>query len=412
MNILLLTIEYTPELSGGVGTHAEELTDGLASLGNHVTVLACAPRQAHTKKEPHKSVHFIEPVSPCVGSQASIANSLADFNRVIVSYASRPGVINPRPDVIQCCNWLTYLAASELGRKYGAPVVCSMHYVSHPIEQWWGQKADPDILAEEGKLLKSNHEFIAVSDSLREILEQVHKVPRERLHTVRNGLRCDVFCRTNGTDEHRLRQLRASIASEEDSIVLFAGRIHPQKGITAMLHSADQVVTDDSRVRYVIVGDPDSREASAQFREMLAARPKLKKNVIVLGKVPRSQLALLYKIANIALIPSIYEACCYAALEAMACAVPIVATDAGGIPEIVQHRCTGLLVPVHRPANGVHAVDVESLTSATKYLLKERWIAREMGLAGERRVKEVFSVEAMAQSTCEIYQIAIERSHP
>jgi glycosyltransferase involved in cell wall biosynthesis len=109
----------------------------------------------------------------------------------------------------------------------------------------------------------------------------------------------------------------------------FAGRFHPQKAIAALFCSADHVVAGDSHAKYLIVGSPDSPHAAAQSREMLSTRPKLDKSITVLDKLPRSRLALLYRVADVALIPSIYEACCYASLEAMACAVPIVATDAG-----------------------------------------------------------------------------------
>jgi glycosyltransferase involved in cell wall biosynthesis len=85
--------------------------------------------------------------------------------------------------------------------------------------------------------------------------------------------------------------------------------------------------------------------------------------------------------------------------------------DAGGIPEIVQHGRTGLLGPVHKPRTGVHTVDADGLTAVTKFLLKERSLAKEMGVAGQKRVEEVFSVDAMARSTSDVYQIAIERYH-
>ena len=409
MHILLLTVEYTPELSGGVGTHAEELTAGLVGLGNHVTVLACAPRQAHAVTESNKAIHLIEPPVGGNLSKRSIVSDITAFNRALVTYACHQD-IGGRPDIIQCCNWLTYSAAEELAQIFSVPIVCSMHYVSDPIERWWGQEPDAVIVERELKLLSSDREFITVSDSLGDILREHHGVPLERLHTVHNGIRLEAF-RPSALHDGAIQDLRASVGPEDSLIVLFAGRIHPQKGISALLSSAEQVIANDPRVRYLIVGEPDSRDSAAQFRETLNARPLLKKGVKVLGKMRRNELALLYKIANIALIPSIYEACCYAALEAMASAVPVVATNVGGIPEIVEHGITGLLVPVHTQDSGLHRVDIEALTAATLLLLHDTNLAREMGASGEKRVKERFSVEAMASATQEVYKLSIERAH-
>jgi len=132
----------------------------------------------------------------------------------------------------------------------------------------------------------------------------------------------------------------------------------------------------------------------------------------MLGKLPRHKLAALYKIADVALVPSVYEPFGYAAIEAMAAGVPLIATAAGGLAEIVDHEKTGLSVPVHAEGNGVRAVDVPSLASATRRMLQDEGFARQMALAAGEKVKKIFGLETMVRDTRAIYEAAISEFQP
>ncbi len=87
--------------------------------------------------------------------------------------------------------------------------------------------------------------------------------------------------------------------------------------------------------------------------------------------------------------------------------MPLVATAAGGLAEIVDHEKTGLSVPVHIDKSGLRMVDVASLASATARMLQDEEFARQMALAAEDKVRRIFGIETMVQATRRIYKAVV-----
>jgi glycosyltransferase involved in cell wall biosynthesis len=88
-------------------------------------------------------------------------------------------------------------------------------------------------------------------------------------------------------------------------------------------------------------------------------------------------------------------------IEAMAAAKPVIATNGGGVPEILEHNVTGLLVPMNDPA---------ALAEALRTLLRAPERAHEMGVCGRERVRHFFTIERTAQGVCEAYEGLLNRS--
>jgi glycosyltransferase involved in cell wall biosynthesis len=115
---------------------------------------------------------------------------------------------------------------------------------------------------------------------------------------------------------------------------------------------------------------------------------------------------LLYQIADIAVVPSVYEPFGYAALEAMAAGAPVIATAAGGLKEIVQQEQTGILVPVSVEGN-LRAPDIAKLAAAQVALLRNPGRAKQLGKAGHQRAFQDFSLVKWRDSMLRIYRDAI-----
>jgi starch synthase len=408
---MILSTEYTPEVSGGVGTYVLELSKGLANAGCQVCVLAFNPGKPKTLQKPNLTVYLLTPSTGSF-SQAekhSMAGSIlaftGDLTRQGRAVIEKDGWV---PDIIQCYSWLTFQAAQELGQKFGIPVLSVIQYVSEPLEKWWGQAPDREIIRQEELLFRDGKMFITVSRSMRKIIQDTYGVPDDRIRVVYNGMDPQLFINPTSKSEviHRLRQ---TVARPNEKIVIFAGRLNPHKGISALLDSASRVVAKYPGVRYLLVGEPDSREFAMKIQHMLDQHQGLRDKITLLGKVPRNRLAALYQIADLALVPSVYEPFGYASIEAMAAGVPVIATKVGGLGEIISHRRTGLLVPVHERAVEPHVVDVEELTAAQLFLLGDEALARQLGLAGRQHVSNFFNREVMTQSTMTVYQETISR---
>ena len=180
------------------------------------------------------------------------------------------------------------------------------------------------------------------------------------------------------------------------------------KGVPALLKSAALVLEKKPGVRYLLAGQPDSKAFALEFRGLLEQYPILKQNLTVLGSLSRRRVALLYSIANVALLPSVYDPCPYAAIEAMAAGVPLIASDGGGLAELVDHGVTGLTVPVRIRDTGLRSVDPEELAEATLLLLRDEKLAQEMGSAARRKACESYSLETMVRLTRDAYQHTLD----
>jgi glycosyltransferase involved in cell wall biosynthesis len=246
---------------------------------------------------------------------------------------------------------------------------------------------------------------------MRSIVQHTYGIPDCKITVVYNGMDVKAFSNAN-ISAQQLSRLREAVAPSGEKIVLFAGRLNPQKGVSAIFESIPRVLECYPGVKYLFAGEPDSQDFAAKLREMLDKNPIVKSKTLLLGKLSRPRLAALYKIAAVALVPSVYEPFGYAAIEAMAARVPLVATAAGGLAEIVENERTGLSVAVYVEENGSRTVDVAGLASATNRLLDDREFAHQMALAAEERAHEVFGLENMIRATRAVYEAAVSKFRP
>ena len=409
LKVLILSLEYVPKISGGVGTHALELAAGLGKAGCRVNVLAYTPGPAAILHDLGVTAHLLSPTaaSSITSAQHSMVKGILAFNEELLAYSQKViAAQGELPDIIQFYNWITFPAARSLEKMFGIPAIGTIQFVSGPIESRWGQATDAEIAQQERRLFSETSAFITVSHSMKNIIHSAYQVPLDHIHVVYNGMDVGPF-KKSPTRTEAAERLRQAVAGQNERIVLFAGRLHPQKGISAIFASAAQVLEKNPNVRYLFAGEPDSRDFKQVIDDLLKQFPTVRNKLKLLGKLQRQQLAALYQIADLALVPSVYEPFGYAVIEAMAAGVPVITTDAGGPGEIVQHRKTGLIVPVRQSDAGLHMVDVEQLAAAQIELLNDEPLAMELARAAQERVEKVFNRESMTELTIQAYRQTI-----
>jgi glycosyltransferase involved in cell wall biosynthesis len=413
--VLMVSPEYPPYMvEGGLGTHVSELAQGLARAGCDVSVLAPSNGDSVTHRAENVSVHLVSLKG--IDGAPTVAKLIGEITRLASDFGRRLlAAGDARPDVIHCHDWTSIEAARGLGSVLDVPVVGTVHLLQHPLNKRWGMEMSPEVVEQESRLCREADALITVSRSMSRLVSDTYGIPADRLHVVHNGLDAERFIGRRLARAQR-DELRAGLqAAPGDKLVLFAGRLVPQKGIGALLESAARVVAKNGRVHYVFVGgrgyfdaQRSPAEAQAKILESLQAEHTGHAapwdRIKIMGMVPRAQLAMLYQAADLAVVPSVYEPFGYAAVEAMAAGLPVVASDAGGLPEIVLDGETGLLVPVRVDARtGLHAVDVEKLSAAQLAILGDDALAARFGENGRQRVAETFSPERMIRSTLEVY---------
>jgi glycosyltransferase involved in cell wall biosynthesis len=215
------------------------------------------------------------------------------------------------------------------------------------------------------------------------------------------------FYRRAGIPEDRLAMILSGIGDEEPPpvdpaevragfgwpgeapLVLFAGRLAPQKGVDDLLEALDLLQYVRPDVRTLIVGDGPLR---GQLEETAHAF-RLNGPVRFLGH--RDDVPRLLAAADLLVLPSRYEGLPNVALEAMRFRKPVVATAAPGTTEVVQDGRTGLLVPIQHPP---------ALAQAIRTVIEDRDLAHRLGAAGRARVETEFRADTMVARFAELYE--------
>ena len=157
-------------------------------------------------------------------------------------------------------------------------------------------------------------------------------------------------------------------------------------------------------------GEPDTPEIAAEVRANVETLRRSRSAVVWIEEMlPRPAVIQILSHARVFVCPSVYEPFGIVNLEAMACGIPVVASAVGGIPEIVLHEQTGLLVPLELgsdspPAPRHRAQFARGLADAVNRLARDAQLSRKLGAAGRARVEAHYAWSAVGRSTAELYQ--------
>jgi glycosyltransferase involved in cell wall biosynthesis len=404
LRVLIVAMEYTPNVSGGVGTYVFELARGLARSPCAVTVLAYSPGEATVLHQQNLEVHLIPPRRETFASAsgASLVRGIVTFNDDLVQYAEQH-LAAWNPDIVHFHQWHARAAACRIAQARGVPVLGTSHHLTEPTERWWGQAPDPEIIEQEKRFYDGSTHIITVSESMRSLIHQAYGLPRDRIDMIYCGMDLAPFL-TSYYPGAAFHELRRAVAEPDEDIVLYTGRIHPQKGISAIYAAAERVLAERPRVVFLLAGGTDSRQSSQMIQDLTVRYTALGARIKLLGKLPRKQLRYLHRIADLALVTSIYEPFGFTAIETMASGVPVIVSAVGGLAEIVQDGESGLHVPVRDAAHGEREVDAEALAAAQLALLADKPRARTLGHEGQRRVAETFQISRMIEGNLLSYR--------
>lgn len=232
---------------------------------------------------------------------------------------------------------------------------------------------------------------IAISDAIKKFAVETEKCPPEKVYVVKYGIEHEAL------SQEAFNSARKALLSElelKDDAQIFgmACRLVEQKGLTYALKALHQIHEDFPDAHLVIAGDGDlMHELKHQAAELY-----ISDNVHFLGW--RNDVNDLMAAFDVFLMPSLWEGFGLVALEAMSKRRPVIASAVTALPEVVENGQTGLLIP---------AKDSEALADAMRTLLKDRSLRVHMGMVGEDRVEQYFTVSRMADETVQVYRVFV-----
>lgn len=406
MKIGILTNEYPPHVYGGAGVSVEYLTDELCKLdqGRHAVKVLCFGEQKMQRD--NLSVSGVHPAMEFHTVDPRHRKFLETLLNDLVMAGEMSDI-----DIVHCHTWYSHLAGMLVKQLLQVPMVLTTHSLE-PHRPWKVEQLGTAYHASswvERTAYRNADGVIAVSRSMKEDVHKLYDVPLERIRIIHNGINLDQYKPT--LDPQVLDRYGID---REIPYILFVGRITRQKGI---IHLVNAIRSIDAGAQIVLcAGAPDTREIGAEMEQAVdeAGRHTANPIIWIPEMLPKEEIVPLYSHASVFVCPSVYEPFGIINLEAMACETPVVASEVGGIPEVVIPDQTGLLVPIDpRSASDVEPANPQrfsaDLAGAINQLLRNPEASREMGKRARRRVEEHFSWASIAVKTLDVYRQTLQQ---
>ncbi|MBM9837121.1 glycogen synthase [Rhodococcus hoagii] len=389
MRVAMMTKEYPPEIYGGAGVHVTELVSHLRALCEVDVHCMGRPRDGAVVHDPDADLSAANPALRTLSAELRMANGAGGA------------------DVAHSHTWYTGLAGHLAGALYDIPHVVTAHSLE-PRRPWKAEQLGGGYRISswsERNAMEHADAIIAVSAGMRaDVLDTYPAIDPARVHVVHNGIDTDVWY-PGPADAGATSVLAAHGISLERPIAVFVGRITRQKGLAHLVAAAHRF--DPSIQLVLCAGAPDTAELAEETEREVARLAAARGGVFwIRDMLPTAQVREILSAATVFVCPSVYEPLGIVNLEAMACATAVVASDVGGIPEVVQDGVTGRLV--HYNSYEVEAFEY-ALADAVNAVAADAGAAAQMGRAGRARATAEFSWARVAQQTLEVYRDVLAR---
>ncbi len=313
--------------------------------------------------------------------------------------------------VVHCHTWYSHWGGILAKLNYGLPLVVTVHSLE-PLRPWkreqLGGGYDFTCWLEKTALEMADA-VVAVSEDTREDLLRLFSIDPEKISVIHNGI---------DLEEYQAVESKSSLKrygiNPVEPYVLFVGRITRQKGI---IHLVNAIKSFNPGFQVVLcAGAPDTPEIAAEMKQAVAQAQRARGGIVWIEEMLDNKSKIeLYSHASAFLCPSIYEPFGIINLEAMACNTAVIATNTGGIKEVVVHGETGYLVPIeHSPGGSFEPTNPEKFSkdfaARVNELMADPAKRIKMGQAGRKRTEELFGWDAIAAETAALYRTLTEKN--
>ncbi len=333
MRVLILSWEYPPLIEGGLARHVRKLAETLAACDVDVHVLArgleespaeeeCDGVMVHRVREPERPRDLTEFVT-------WIEHMNADMLAAGVEVGDRYSF-----DVVHGHDWLVAGAGDHLAKRFRCPFVTTIHATEYGRHQGWVDKHPQSYIHGVERWMANRAErVITCSAYMREHVADIYGLEEHRIAVIPNGIDPSELVPVDD-----LGALRTHFAQPDERLVLLVGRLVYEKGFQLALEALPGLIERVGNVRFLVAG---SGTAEGELRGQAKALG-LHDHGKFLGWIGDDVLHSLYRIADLTVVPSIYEPFGLVALEAMASGCPCLVADTGGLREVVPNENVGL----------------------------------------------------------------------
>lgn len=326
--ILILSWEYPPLIEGGLARHVSKLSESLVERDSEVHVLTRGGEES-PREELSGGVHIhrvLEPTRP-----RDLGEFVAWVERMNSDMLAAGVELGDRFDfdIVHGHDWLVAGACDHLARRFGAPLVTTIHATEHGRHQGWVDKHPQSYIHGVERWISNRADrLIACSYYMREQISDIFDVPEHRVSVIPNGIDPGDL---PAPDVVELARLRSEFAEPDQKLVLLIGRLVYEKGFQIALEAMPSLIERLPGTRFLVAGSgTHEKELRRQADEL-----GLMEHGTFLGWIGDDVLHSLYRIADVCVVPSLYEPFGLVALEAMASDCPCIVADTGGLREVV-----------------------------------------------------------------------------
>jgi glycosyltransferase involved in cell wall biosynthesis len=395
VKVCFLSPEYLP-LSGGTGAYVYYLSNELMKRGNSAYIVTGYNESRDVKINEQHHIFFLKSLkAPVVKSFLFAAAASRKLRSIRGSFPVDITHVN-----------------LPLVPNFAVPIGFGRTLVSTVHSTWKGEaeaiKGEPYsrlnsnekfmvsfnwfLRIFEEKMLERSNKIIAVSDFTRRELLQYYKVKEDKIRVIHNGVDVNKFQPTG--DKRKAKE--ALGFSPDDIAILSVGRLYARKGLFTLIESMPLVARKFKNAKFIIAGKGHSNEMKKLVS--YAAKLGVKDNIVFTGYFPDKKLPKLYQAADIFAFSTFYENLPFAVLEALSSGLPVVTTNVGGIPEMIDSGRNGFLV---QPFNA------RELADRVLYYLEHPAAASEMGFLARKTILERFDWRLIVKKVLAVYDEAL-----
>jgi len=382
IRVVMLSWEFPPRIVGGLAAHVHDLSLELGRRGVEVHVLTLdfpgAPRR---ERADHVEVHRVDSYkypAPDFASWVSMMNvNLMEYGCEVL------GREISIPFIIHAHDWLVAYAAITLKHIFRMPLVATIHSTEAGRRGGIHDDYQRMIASTESWLAREAWRVISCSHYMSGEIQRFLGTPHDKIDIIPNGVYLDNFA-----PKGEAWGLRSRFAAPHEKLVLYVGRLVYEKGAHILVEAIPHVLQSVD-AKFVIVGE-------GYLKEWINSRAKelgVASKVYVTGFLDTETVRGLYSIADVFVMPSLYEPFGIVALEAAASRAPIVTTCTGGIGEILSHMQS--CVRVYPTPDSVAWGIVKVLTDPR--------LAEHIRNNAYERVRSEFTWEKIAERTIAVY---------
>jgi len=392
MRILALAWEFPPRIIGGISRHVAELYPEIVKRGHEVHLITVA-----IANEPLEvvvdgiHVHRV-PVEP----HDDFFHWVTRMNASMLHFAKEflaTNLLTEFPiDLLHAHDWLVEETAIALTNEFNIPLVTTIHATEYGRCNGIHNDTQRYIHQKEIQLTQASQRVIVCSEYMRDELQRVLGCPATKTNVVYNGLSVERWRNIAADCECDMVALKKQYANYEEAVIYFVGRITYEKGIYVLLNAMPKIIAAmDDKVRLVIIGTGD---AYSILLHRQAWDLGIYHKVLFTGFMADIDFWKFQKIASCAVFPSLYEPFGIVALESFAAKIPLVVSDTGGLPEVVQHEVTGIVTRVN---------DANSLADGIINVLRNPNHAQTLVNNAQSDLKERFAWDLLAAQTEDVF---------